>query len=295
MPHQPGLEAPTIGLVLAADPAPGGWRNAGTIAAEAEAAGVDAVWVTDHLFWHRPAADVGALLALLATHTSHCTLGPLVLQMPLRCTASTAKTMAFVDYLSDGRVVVGVGVGEHEAEYTAAGLADRFHVRGRLLDTAMVEMRRAWTHAGDLKMNPTRELPIWVGGRSERARARSVALGDGWIPHLCSLHWYREQMILLSQDLESAGREGDDFTRGVSLAIAVDEVEPSVDPLSWLGELYSLPPDTFGRRLIRGSAQEVVEQILEFHQAGADHLAILVAGNRVVDHITPLMQALRSA
>ena len=277
-------DLPALGVVLPRVTA----ATVAAQAAEAESAGAGAIWLTDHLFWHEPTIDVVTALPLALAATERCIVGPGVLQLPLRATAATAKSMAFLDALAPGRVVVGVGVGEHEAEYEAAGLADRYHRRGRLLDAAIDDLRAGWRREGDLAMAPSRTLPIWVGGRSEPARRRAAVRGDGWFPHLCRPSWFAGQAALLDQDLEVAGRAGAPFARAAVVAVSVDGVEPDVDPLGWLGSLYRLPPRVFGRVLVTGSPDEVATELHRFREAGAHHVAAMVAGDRPAEHLAAL-------
>ena len=289
---------PPLGVVL--PQVEGGFDELAEVAAGVERAGAGAVWLTDHLYWHGPAVDVVGALPIVAQATSHCLVGPCVLQLPLRATAATAKSMAYLDHLAPGRVVVGVGVGEHRAEYDAAGLGPIFEHRGMLLDAGIADLRAAWSGGlsssgpfgsdadGRFTMAPARPLPVWVGGRSERARRRAAALGDGWIPHLCRLDWYAAQMPLLHADLAAAGRAEVPFVRGALLAVSVDGVEPDIDPLAWLGNLYGLDPQAFARVLVRGTADEVGATLTRFRQAGADHLALMVAGHDPTAHLAAL-------
>ncbi|MEO6989023.1 MAG: LLM class flavin-dependent oxidoreductase [Aquihabitans sp.] len=287
-PWRPG----PVGMIMGNAPVDGGWASLGALAREAEEHGVGAIWFTDHVFWHTPVADVTAALALVATATDRCAVGPLVLQLPLHLPARVAKSMSFIDHLANGRVIVGVGIGEHEAEYVAAGVGERYRRRGRLLDEGIVELRRAWAQAGDLTMAPARNLPVWVGGRSERARQRAATLAEGWIPHLTPLSWFAEQQDLLTADLETADRDPAQFTRGVGLVVAVEGTDADDAPLAWLSQTYRLPARVFAPVLLTGSAEQVADHVQAFRSAGADHVALWPASSRPVDHLIPIMEAL---
>ncbi|MEO6987248.1 MAG: LLM class flavin-dependent oxidoreductase, partial [Aquihabitans sp.] len=161
-----------------------------------------------------------------------------------------------------------------------------------LLDEGIVELRRAWAQAGDLTMAPARNLPVWVGGRSERARRRAATLAEGWIPHLTPLSWFAKQQDLLTADLETAGRNPEQFARGVGLVIAVEGVEDADAPLAWLSQTYKLPAQAFAPVLLTGTAEHVADQVQAFRSAGADHVALWPASSRPLDHILPVMDAL---
>lgn len=283
-----------LGLVLTDALDARGWAQT---AARAEAAGASALWVTDHLVWHRPSPDPMAALALVAAATERCHLGPLVLQLPLRDTAPCAKSLAFLDHLAPGRVVVGVGVGEHRSEYEAAGVGSRYERRGRLLDEAINVLRSTWAEgaAHGLAPAPRAPLPIWVGGRSAAARRRAARLGDGWVPHLCRPEWFAEQVAALDADLAAVGRRPAEVRRGVVVAVSVDGIEPTVDPAAWMGRLLGAPPSAFERVLARGGAPAVAAAVARYRSAGAAHVALLVAGDRPVDHLEALVPLLASA
>lgn len=282
-----------IGVIIASEPHPHRWSGLGALAADAEALGVDAVWFADHLLWSHPTPDATTAVALAAAATTRATVGPMVLQLPMRHTASVAKSFGFLNEITEGRIVLGVGVGEHRSEYEAAGVGDRFSRRGRLLDRAITELRTHWSGAGDPPMTPVRSVPIWIGGRSAAARRRAATVGDAWIPHFTHIRWYRRQIPRFHEEVDEAGRL--EAPRAAALVlIHVDEVEPENDPLGWAGTLYGLPPAAFAPILVRGSANEVATRLDEFAEAGATHLALLPSGGRPLDHVAAVIRELRT-
>ena len=285
-----------FGVVLCEAPA-AGFADLGRTATAVEEAGADVIWLTDHLYWHRPTVDVITGLQTVAASTQHCQLGPLVLQLPLRDATSTAKSLSYLDHVTGGRVIAGVGVGEHLAEYEAAGKADRYHRRGHLLDEGIDQMRASWSASAagasgaSFVLGPGGPVPIWVGGRSDAARRRAARTGDGWIPQFAPPGWYREQMALLDEDLEAAGRPASAVARSVGIATFVDEAEPGTDPQAWLGRLYGLDPHVFHRMLVRGSAAQVADHMGRLAEAGAERITLMVAGDQPADHLAALIAA----
>lgn len=260
----------------------------------AEAAGASIIWATDHVLWHEPTIDVFGALTLIARATSDVRIGSLVLQLPLRTTASVARSFSFLNALAPGRIIAGLGVGEHRGEYDAAGLLDRFHRRGRMLDSGIADLRRlldAGTGDEDTagsdryQILPGARIPIWIGGRSEAAMDRAVRSGDAWVPHLCTAETYARDLQRLDDKLLSSGRDPGSVERAVAVAVSVDGVEPDVDPLRWIGDLYRLDGHLFERVLVRGDAAEVRDRIDAFRSAGAGHVALLVAGDRPADQL----------
>jgi probable F420-dependent oxidoreductase len=173
------------------------------MAAAAEAAGYDAVYVTDH-----PAADEQGLhggghhaleplvgLAFAAAATTTVKLQTHVYVAAYRNPFLAAKGVATLDALSGGRVLLGVAAGYLRPEFGALGVD--FDERNDLLDECIEVMRRVWTEdavavegrhfkARAVTMRPrpasTPHPPIWVGGNSQRAMRRAVDLGQGWVP-----------------------------------------------------------------------------------------------------------------
>ena len=164
------------------------------IARGAEAAGFDAVFVTDH---PAPPADWIAggghhtidpfvTLAWAAASTTTLRVQTNLFVPAYRHPLLSAKLVASLDVLSGGRLILGVGAGYLEGEFAAVG-AD-FAGRNDVLDDAIRTMRSAWAGEpvdGVLSLpRPVQQPgpPIWIGGNSTRAIRRAVELGDGWVP-----------------------------------------------------------------------------------------------------------------
>src|SRR3989442_1601209 len=164
-----------------------------------------------------------ALMALsyMAAVTSRVTLGPEVLGLPQRDPTMVAKQVSTLDTLSGGRVRLGVGVGWQESEYEALG--EDFHTRGARMDEAIRLLRTCWSDpqidfkgrhyqitAIGMEPKPPQgsRLPIWIGGRSERALRRVGELGDGWLGNqLADAESARAAIATIRRHAEAAGRD----------------------------------------------------------------------------------------
>ena len=173
-----------------------------------EQIGFDQLDVFDHVIMGFPTANrpapmyppkmpiLEALMALshIAAVTERIGLGTEVLVLPQRQPVLVAKQVSTLDTLSGGRVRLGVGVGWQESEYDA--LEEDFRTRGRRMDEAIELLRAYWGDAQvdyrgafysstAMAMEPKppqgRNLPIWVGGGSERALRRVGELAAGWL------------------------------------------------------------------------------------------------------------------
>ncbi len=167
----------------------------------AEQLGYADVWVSDHLVVptgasYPPSAYVFEPLVSL-TWAAACTrrvgLGTTVLVLPMRHPLVVAKSVASLDQLSGGRVILGAAAGWLKAEFDALGV--RFDDRGALTDEAIEMLRTAWTqdhitaefpvHGATLvsiraKPQPLRPVPLWIGGHARVALERAVRVGQGW-------------------------------------------------------------------------------------------------------------------
>jgi probable F420-dependent oxidoreductase len=165
-----------------------------SVAAAAEAAGFDAVYVTDHPFpgdqWlahgGHHTMDPWVVLAVAAAATTRLRLMTNLLIAAYRNPYVTAKAVASLDVVSGGRVVLGIGAGYLESEFD--GLGVDFASRNQLTDAAIEMMKGAWTGQsvqGNTMLPVPVQLPhppIWIGGNSRRAIRRAAELADGWMP-----------------------------------------------------------------------------------------------------------------
>jgi probable F420-dependent oxidoreductase len=167
-------------------------------ARHAEELGFSDVWVSDHVV--HPAEqsypspfllDPFATLSWAAAVTARVRLGTSVVVMPQHNPVWLANHLASLDAMSDGRLVVGAGVGWSRREYEALGQS--FGDRGKRLDEILELLRVAWrddpaTFNGefyefrDVRFlpKPAHDIPIWIGGGVEAAFRRAVDHGDGF-------------------------------------------------------------------------------------------------------------------
>ena len=169
-------------------------------AVQAEELGFADVWVSEHVILPKDAPyppspsfyEPILTLAWAAAATQRVRLGTSVIVLPMHHPVPIAKQVATLQCLSGGRVVFGIGVGWLEAEFAAMGVP--FRERGRRMDESIALLRALWrddpvsfrtkyiaAEIAEMRMQPLPPpIPIWVGGSSDKALARAVALCDGW-------------------------------------------------------------------------------------------------------------------
>ena len=181
-------------------------RDLVAVAVDAESLGYDSIWVSEHLYHasyvaarlgDRPYHEALVVLTAAATVTERVRLGTSVLVLPWHHPARLAKQIASLDQLSDGRVVLGVGVAQTPDEFANLGVP--YATRGAVTDEAIDALRALWQqdipqYQGEyfkfagLRFSPKPRqprLPILIGGNSPRALRRVREKGDGW--HAMSL------------------------------------------------------------------------------------------------------------
>ncbi len=233
--------------------------NLGRVAETAEALGYDTMWLSDHIviptevksfYPYDPSGKMPfnpsepyweplTVIGYVAGRTSRLRLGTSVLILPYRNPIVTAKMLATLDVLSNGRVTVGAGVGWMEEEFKAIGL-DTYARRGAYSDECIRIYRELWT-----KDNPSFQgefhqfsnirceprpvqpggIPIWIGGHTPQAIRRAGRLGNGWQPLVqrppadLPPAEMQEKIAQLRAFAQQAGRDPQDITLAMGSSI----------------------------------------------------------------------------
>ncbi len=215
------------------------------IGAEADQRGVGTLWVGEHVVLfdeyrsEYPYAEDGRIpvppesglleplstLSFLAAATTRVRLGTAMVLLPQRNPVYTAKEVATLDWLSNGRVDFGVGVGWLEEEFDAVNVS--WPRRGKRCDEYLDVLSTLWTdttssYEGEFYDLPPCSMfpkpvqqphpPIHVGGESDAALARVAAKGQGWHTFNRSPDELAEPLATLDRLLAGTGRSRTDVT-----------------------------------------------------------------------------------
>jgi probable F420-dependent oxidoreductase len=248
------------------------------VARLAEAAGLDSVWVADHIVYplgststypggSAPfAAEDGFLeafttLAAIAGATERIGLGTSVVVLPMREPLQVAKTVATLDVLSGGRMSLGVGAGWWAEEFDALGAP--FERRGRRLDEQVSVLRALWrggavSHRGEfydfdeLVCEPVPLQvggpPLLIGGLSPAARRRAGLIGDGW---------------------HASGSHAPTLIKGISDVRRIAREASRDDARMLFSTVADLPTEPDGAR----------RRLLRLQELGLDHVVLSLPGN----------------
>jgi probable F420-dependent oxidoreductase len=214
-------------------------------------------------------------MSFLAGATQRIRFATSVMIAPYRNPIITAKMLASLDVLSNGRVIVGLGVGWMKEEFDNLG-TPAFAERGRVTDEYIRAFRELWTSD-----NPTFKgqfcnfsnivflpkpiqkptIPIWIGGHSKQAIRRAARLGDGWhpiggVPTIpLEPEDVRKDLALLAEYAQAAGRD------------------PKHIRVALKGSLFDKEKKIAGRRRrFMGEAEEIACDIRDYRGAGVDTL-----------------------
>lgn len=267
-----------------------------TLAKRAEALGYHSIWVTDRLLIPvqsrsaYPYSPTGAFpigpdepwleplvaVTYLATITERITVGTSVLVIPYRNPVMVAKALATADYLSGGRVILGAGIGWWREEFAALGIP--FKDRASRTVEYLRIMKEIWTkprvafegrfaqipESGGVRPHPVRSphIPIWIGGHSEAALRRVVAVGDGWHPL-----GLRPPVGLHPPELAEKVRRLHDLAAGAGR-------DPATITISFKGPLSLAPTGGTTRTPLSGSPPQVVEDLAAYAGAGVQHFVL---------------------
>ncbi|HVF53922.1 MAG TPA: LLM class flavin-dependent oxidoreductase [Actinomycetota bacterium] len=235
-------------------------------ARRAESLGFDFVSANDHPCGTSPSYELWTMLCWIAASTTRIKVASRVLGVPYRSPAMVAKMAESLDRLSGGRLILGMGGGYSDDEFTAFGLkvpSPKEKIEG--LEEAVRIVRGLWTErafayegehhhtvAADIEPKPAHDIPIWLGTFGKRALAVTGRVADGWIPSY-SLAPPRDIPAMRDRILNAAAAAGRD-PHSITLAYNIDfriDAPRASDP-----------------GVVSGSPAEVAEQLAGFLDLG---------------------------
>jgi probable F420-dependent oxidoreductase len=247
------------------------------MALAAEAGGLDSVWGADHLIFRDDGTTSGiheswTVLTAVAAVTSRVELGPLVLALPFRNPALTAKMAAQLDEVSGGRLILGVGCGWHEPEFDAFGypfdhrvgrFEEGLEILVPLLRGERVSFEGRYHRAEDAELLPRTVRPggppILIAGKRPRMLGLVAKYADQW-----NGAWYgfpgeatelRERLENVRGALEDAGRDPASLVLTAGISVVFEGAKPSAP-----------------ERSIRGRPDAMADALAGYADLGIAHL-----------------------
>lgn len=244
-----------------------------------------AAWTTEQVIGTDPVLESVTTLAYAAAITRRLRLGVAVLLIAQRNPINLAKALSSLDVLSNGRLIVGVGLGASTRYYAAYGLApegrvarfrENLSIMKRLWSEDKVTLPGRFSQLDGIPMEPKPvqkpHPPIWFGGHAEAALRRAVELGDGYIG---------AGSIPINSFLEDIKQLPPNFPKAKRLYLAFDDNLPRLR--EWFGAFYG-KPEMADQVAVWGSPQQIADQIRRLKDAGVAHVLL----NPVFDEETQM-------
>ncbi len=268
-----------------------------TLARRAEQLGYDSLWVGDSVT-ARPRHDPLTLLAALAVAAPRMALGTAVLLPALRNAVLLAHQVATLDRISEGRLILGVGIASDvpniRAEFAACGVPFDKRVgtmlEGLRLCRALwsgkpVDWDGRWTMQG-ASVGPTPHRPggppIWIGGNGPAALARVARHFDGWFPNGADPAVFAAGMAEIGAAARGAGRDPAAIAGAMYLTLAIDDdaARAGARMDAFLEHYYGQPAIAMRKRQVTyaGPAAGAAEWLAGYARAGATHLVLRFTG-----------------
>lgn len=263
------------------------WRELTDFTDAARELGFDFIAANDHLVYARPWLDGLVALASILERSAGMQLATTVALPVVRGPVALAKAAAALDVLSDGRLVLGVGPGSSEQDFSAAGVPFderwlRFEESLRVLRSALTpdtltEARRFYPDESPLLPRPVQAggVPIWVASWGSAAGLRRVArLGDGWIASAYNTTPSRARAARsqLGEALALRKRTVDDFPCVLATMwtfVTEDDRERDAH-LAALAGLLRRPVADLRQQVLVGPVDHCVEILRAYADAGID-------------------------
>ena len=256
------------------------WADLRARAEQAEGAGLDSIWVYDHLlhrFPGRPTVgfwEAWTMLSALAAATRRVELGASVLCAGFRNPAVLAKMATTLDEVSGGRLILGLGAGWHEPEFDAFGLpfdhrVSRFEealqVIAPLLRTGSVDVAGRFHRAADGEVRPRGPRPsgppVMIAAFGPRMMRLTARYADLWnTDWLGPSQHLAERRAVLEAACLAEGR--DPATLGITGGVTIGY--PDLGPLpAWMST-----PDTY----LTGDAPTLARHLADYADLGVAHI-----------------------
>ncbi len=279
------------------------WSDIQAMVTRAEEIGFDSVWIADHLLLQTPHGEMGwweggSLLAAIAAVTSTIQIGTHVTNTAFRNPALLAKMADTIDEISGGRLILGLGAGYYDREFTAFGypidhkvgrFTEAIQILHGLLRHGEIDFQGRYYQARECVLRPRgprREgPPIMIGGTGPRMLQLCAQYADLWNTNLYRTQSHPEVIAPLREQVDQAchavGRDPDTLGRTCGVLVAPSGAAAA-------NAMYSAA--------ITGTPDEIVATLRAFGEEGIAHLIVRAdpVGLASVEACAPILERLKS-
>jgi len=263
------------------------------VARRAEALGFRDLWATENTLNDVSMCfDPVVVLTYAAAATTKIRVGASVVVLAVHHPAMVAHQWATLDYVSNGRAILGVGLGRdhhyRQFEVPEEGKVTRFREEVQLIralwNEEKVTFHGRFYNIENETMSPRpvqKPLPLWMGVGHPSAVRRTAELADGWMGSGGSrIAQFGQSVPILKEALAARGRDPENFPISKRIFIAVDENPATARRMldRWFTEVYRDPPgtDTSG---LHGTPEQIRERLEEVVAMGANHILLNPVSN----------------
>ena len=269
------------------------------IAERAEALGFSSVWVGDSLT-ARPRIDALTTLAAVGARTRRVRLGTAIFLAALRNPIMLAYQLASLDWITGGRIDLGVGYGrpkEPAAEHEFKILGLDPSARMKMSEELIQVMRRLWlekdvSYAGKftsfehvtLEPKPVQPkgVPIWIASNNVEPGLKRVArLGDAWINNIKSPDIFAECWQKIRAYAADAGRDPSLIHPSIYFTLAAGGKDAVIEGQTFLAQYYNRSYEAVANAMlcVTGTWDEVIDWMEKYVEAGARTVVLRFAAN----------------
>jgi probable F420-dependent oxidoreductase len=257
------------------------------LAKHCEQLGLHSLWVNDRLVYDNFEPLVA--LAAAAGATRKIKLGTSVLLLPYRRPVLLAKTLATIDFIAQGRLTLGVGIGNRESDYDAVEVP--FERRGARGLECIQLMRRLWQEdsvsfkgnffrAQNVSLGPKppggRSIPIWMGGSAESVLKRVALHADGYFCSTSALADFAAIWDKIASYAKAGGRDPNGIEKAGLNFLAIDDDKGRAVHAceTYFQRSYGKAPSNIESHMIVGPAEACIEKIETIFKLGIRTLVL---------------------
>jgi len=269
------------------------------LAERAEALGFSSVWVGDSLT-ARPRIDALTTLAAVGARTRRVRLGTAIFLAALRNPIMLAYQLASLDWITGGRIDLGVGYGrpkEPAAEHEFKILGLDPSARMKMSEELIQVMRRLWlendvSYAGKFtsfehvtiepKPVQPKGVPIWIASNNVEPGLKRVArLGDAWINNIKSPDIFAECWQKIRAYAADAGRDPSLIHPSIYFTLAAGGKDAVIEGQTFLAQYYNRSYEAVANAMlcVTGTWDEVIDWMEKYVEAGARTVVLRFAAN----------------
>lgn len=297
-----GILLPTREVILSGRADPGNIYN---LADRTEALGFHSVWVGDSVV-AKPRLEALTTLAAVGARTKRIRLGTAVYLAALRNPVLVAHMVGTVDWLSRGRVDLGIGfarpndpVQEHEYRVLGHDPAKRIKMSEELVQIIRklwrendVSFAGAFSSFEHITVEPkpiqSGGVPIWLASNNiEPGLKRVGRMADGWLNNITDPKVYEQCLHKIRAYARDAGRDPQAIEPGLYFTLAAGSHQAIAEGQSFLAQYYNRPYEAVAKAMVcvMGSWDEVMDKIQAYAEAGALTLVLRFAGSDQIGHL----------